>query len=296
MVVTSPDLSAFEAERAHLLALAYRMLGDFGRAEEIVQDAWLRWSGRQRDVEIDSPRAYLVTTVSRLCLTELGSARRQREDSRADRLPEPVDLGRAGLDRLERLEEVSMAFLVLLQRLTPAERAVLLLHDVFDFSHAEIAKLVDKSEAASRKILERARTNVAEEKRLLAVSHEAHTRMLGAFVAAATSADPDALLSLLADDAVLVTDGGPEGRRFEGGQNLPAPLVGARSVAAFLSTTAKRGARRFAFELRSLNGRDALVLREADGTPFAVVHVAGDGERIHRIWFHGDARRLGHVG
>lgn len=128
-----------------LLALAYRMLGgDFGRAEDLVQEAWLRW---QRNEEpVDSPRAFLVRIVTRLCLNELASARARREESRGDRLPEPIDTNDLGLERIELLDQVSMAFLVLLRRLTPAERAALLLHDVFDFDHAEIATLLEKSE------------------------------------------------------------------------------------------------------------------------------------------------------
>jgi len=143
------DSSAtFESHRPALLALAYRMLGEMARAEDVVQDAWVRWQGQ---VNVDSPKAFLLTTVARLCMDELGSARARREESRSDRLPEPVDLDRTGIGRVEMLDEISMAFMVLLQRLTPAERAVLLLHDVFDMSHAEIAALLGKSDAACRR-------------------------------------------------------------------------------------------------------------------------------------------------
>src|SRR2546425_1154713 len=144
------DSSAtFESHRPALLALAYRMLGEMARAEDVVQDAWVRWQGQ---VNVDSPKAFLLTTVARLCMDELGSARARREESRSDRLPEPVDLDRTGIGRVEMLDQISMAFMVLLQRLTPAERAVLLLHDVFDMSHAEIAALLGKSDAACRPV------------------------------------------------------------------------------------------------------------------------------------------------
>src|SRR5262249_5905890 len=112
------DTETFEAHRSTLLALAYRMLGDVARAEDVVQEAWMRWQRRQ--VSVDAPKAFLITTVTRLCLDELGSARARREDSRSDRLPEPIDLDDAGLGRIEMLDQVSMAFLVVLQRLTPA--------------------------------------------------------------------------------------------------------------------------------------------------------------------------------
>ena len=173
---TTADLAVFESHRALLVAHAYRMLGDLGLAEDMVQDAWLRWDSRQ--VEVDSPRAYLVTLVTRLCLNELDSAKARREESRSDRLPEPIDLDEGGIGRVEMLDQISMAFLVVLQRLTPAERAVLLLRDVFDFGYDEIAALVGKSEVACRKLLERARENVATEKRLFSASPEVHRRNL----------------------------------------------------------------------------------------------------------------------
>src|SRR5262249_3408508 len=139
---TTSDLPVFESPRALLLAHAYRVLGDLGRAEDMVPGGGLRRSGRNG--EVDSPRAYLVTLVTRLCFHELDSAKTRREESRSDRLPEPVDLDEGGIGRVEMLDQVSMAFLVLLQRLTPAERAVLLLRDVFDFDYREIAALVGK--------------------------------------------------------------------------------------------------------------------------------------------------------
>src|SRR5438093_5323482 len=176
---TDADLDVFESHRPLLVAHAYRMLGDLGRAEDMVQDAWLRWSGRH--VHVESPRAYLVTLVTRLCINELDSARARREQSRSDRLPEPVDLDEGGIGRVDMSDRISMAFLVVLQRLTPAERAVLLLREVFDFDYADIAALVDKSEAACRKLLERARQHVTEEKRLFSASAEEHRRLLAAF-------------------------------------------------------------------------------------------------------------------
>src|SRR5262249_891147 len=118
------DLAVFESPRSALRALAYRMLGGVGRAQDMVQGAWLRWNGRKADVE--SPKAFLVTVVTRLCLNELDSARARREESRSDRLPEPVDLEEGGMSRLDELEGLSMAILVVLERLSPAERAVLL--------------------------------------------------------------------------------------------------------------------------------------------------------------------------
>ena len=288
---TDADLAVFESHRALLVAHAYRMLGDLGRAEDMAQEAWLRWNGRQ--VEADSPRAYLVTLVTRLCLNELDSAKARREESRSDRLPEPIDLDEGGIGRVEMLDQVSMAFLVVLQRLTPAERAVLLLRDVFDFDYDEIAALVGKSEPACRKLLERARQNVAKEKRMFSTSPEAHRRLLAAFTQAATTGDLDALVVMLAEDAVMITDGGPEGRRVGRIRNLQAPLHGARKIAAFVSATARSSD--LEVEVHELNGQPALVFYDED-EPFAALLLAVADDRIHRVFFHGDAARLRYLG
>lgn len=290
------DLDTFESHRALLVAHAYRMLGDLSRAEDMVQDAWLRWSGRATDVDVSSPRAYLVTLVTRLCINELDSARARREESRSDRLPEPVDLNEGGFGRVEMLERVSMAFLVVLQRLTPAERAVLLLRDVFDFDYKQIAAFVGKSEAACRKLLERARDNVAAERRLFATSSDTHRRLLSAFVEAATDGNLDALVSMLAADAVMITDGGPEGRSVAGVRNLPAPLQGAKRIASFVLATAR--STDLEVEMHELNGQPAIVFYERHDphTPFAALLLAVEGDRIHRVFFHADTHRLKHLG
>jgi RNA polymerase sigma-70 factor (ECF subfamily) len=288
---TTGDLEVFEAERARLVALAYRMLGDVGRAEDMVQEAWLRWQGRHE--EVDSPPAYLVTMVTRLCLNELDSAKTRREQSRGDRLPEPVALDEGTLGRIEALEQVSMAFLVMLQRLTPAERAVLLLHDVFDFAHVEIAALIDKNEAACRKLLERAREHVASEKRLFVASRDMHQRLLGSFVQAASAGDATALVGLLAEDAVLITDGGPQGRRGRGFRNLQLPLQGAAKIAAFVVATSRDSG--VEAEMHDLNGQPAIVLYENDQPSAAILLGVANG-RIHRVFFHADTTRLRHLG
>ena len=147
------DLQTFEALRPDLIALSYRMLGDAGSAQDFVQEAWLRWHART--AEVVSPRAFLIAIVTRLCLNELASLRARGERSTGMRLPEPVDLRSVGIGPVDALESISMAFMVVLERLTPAERAVLLLHDVFDLPHEEIAPLVSRTPESCRKLLER---------------------------------------------------------------------------------------------------------------------------------------------
>jgi RNA polymerase sigma-70 factor, ECF subfamily len=288
---TTADLDVFEAHRPLLVAHAYRMLGDLGLAEDMVQNAWLRWSGRHAEVE--SPRAYLVTLVTRLCINELDSARMRREEGRGDRLPEPVDLDEGGLGRVEELEQISMAFLVVLQRLTPAERAVLLLREVFEFEFKEIAALVGKTEPACRKLLERARQHVAAEKPLFAASPEDHRRLLDAFREAASAGNINALVAMLAEDAVMVTDGGPEGRRVGGIRNLKAPLTGAARIAAFVAATARSVD--LEAEVHELNGQPALVFYHQN-EPFAALLLAIADGRVHRVFFHADLERLRYLG
>ncbi len=285
------DFDIFEEQRARLTALAYRMLGDVERAEDIVQEAWLRWQGHHE--RVDSPPAFLVTIVTRLCLNELGSARARREESRSDRLPEPVSLDEGTLGRIEALEQVSMAFLVVLQRLTPAERAVLLLHDVFDFPHEEIAELLENNEAACRKLLERARRHVASEKRMFVASREMHQRLLGSFLQAATAGNMSALLGLLTEDAVIITDGGPEGRRARGIRNLKLPLEGANKVAAFVVATSRDSG--LEVDTRELNGQPAIVFYDRDQPTAALLLGVANG-KIHRVFFHADTNRLRHLG
>jgi RNA polymerase sigma-70 factor, ECF subfamily len=285
------DLDVFQAHRALLVAHAYRMLGDLGRAEDMVQEAWLRWSGRH--VHVESPRAYLVTLVTRLCFNELESAKTRREQSRSDRLPEPVDLDEGGIGRVEVSDQISMAFLVVLQRLTPAERAVLLLRDVFDFDYRDIGELLGKTETACRKLLERARQHVTQEKRLFSASAEEHQRLLTAFTTAASEGNIEALVSMLAEDAVMITDGGAQGRRVGGIRNLPAPLIGSAKIAAFVAATARSND--LEMELHELNGQPALVFYH-ENAPFAALLLAIADGRIHRVFFHGDLERLRYLG
>jgi RNA polymerase sigma-70 factor (ECF subfamily) len=288
------DSSAtFESHRPSLLALAYRMLGEMARAEDVVQEAWVRW---QRQAEVDSPKAFLLTTVARLCLDELGSARARREESRSDRLPEPVDLDQTGIGRVEMLDQISMAFLVLLQRLTPAERAVLLLHDVFDMRHAEIAALLGKSDAACRQLLKRAREDVATERRVFQTSPDEHRRLLAAFVQATTSGDQNALLDMLAEDAVLIADAGPGVVRYGRIRNIGRPVVGRRKIAALLKIIGSQTVGP-AIELqeRTLNGEPAVVVFQAGSAVSAIMISVADG-KVRHVFIHVDRERLSHVG
>jgi RNA polymerase sigma-70 factor (ECF subfamily) len=288
------DAQVFETNRPALLALAYRMLGDIARAEDAVQEAWVRW--QRRGVDVDSPKAFLLTTVTRLCLDELGSARAKHEESRTDRLPEPVDLDESGIGRVEMLDQISMAFLVLLQRLTPAERAVFLLHEVFDMSHAEIAGLLGKSDVACRRLLSRARENMAAEKRVLQTPREEHQRLLRAFVRAVNEGKQQELLELLAEDAVFIADGGSGGTRFGRVRNVGRPVVGRKKIAAVLKAfSSQPESRRIVIEERILNGEPAVVAFQ-DGRARAAILISVGDHKVRHVFVQIDPDRLRHLG
>jgi RNA polymerase sigma-70 factor (ECF subfamily) len=249
----------FESERRRLTGLAYRMLGSLAEAEDAVQDAWLRWSRADRAAIVD-PAAWLVRVTGRLCLDRLRAARARRETYVGPWLPEPLveDLAE---DPVERAEEVSVAFLLALQRLSPLERAVFLLHDVFDQDYAAIARSLERGEAACRQLASRARSHLKAARPRFAVSQEEAGRLVAAFLDATARGDTAALGRLLAEDCVLITDGG--GRRAA----ALRPLVGRADILQFIERFSWRqgwpppGAPRPA----RINGWPGLVLESPDG-------------------------------
>jgi len=214
---TSNPATSFEPYRRRLLGLAYRMLGSMADAEDAVQETYLRWHAADRD-RVSDPRAFLMTTTTRICLDLLTSARARHEQYVGPWLPEPVvDTAALGPDsRTELAEDLSIALLLTLDRLSPLERAAFLLHDVFDFSFAEVATTLDRSEAACRKLATRAREHVralrprgATVPPVRAGEIDAkHAQLISAFAAATQSGDLNALTQLLASDVRIVTDGG----------------------------------------------------------------------------------------
>jgi RNA polymerase sigma-70 factor (ECF subfamily) len=264
--------AVFEAERPHLLAVAYRMLGTWGDAEDVVQDSFLRF----RDAElaaIASPRGFLTTIVVRLCLDTLKSARVQRERYDGLWLPEPVRTDATTIDR----DSIAMAFLVVLEALSPEERAVYVLHEIFDYSHPEIAAMLHKTEDACRQMLRRAHPRVAAQKPRFALSADERQRLVTRFMTACATGDLDTLRAMLTADATAWADGG--------GKAVAAkkPIEGADTVARFLTGLAKKGGAGATFELVELNGAPGLLVRR-DGVieTASVLELASDG-RIQQI-------------
>ena len=193
----------FESRRGPMTGLAYRMLGSRADAEDVVQDAWIRWRGVDED-EVANPAGFLNRVVTRLCLDRLKSARARREVYVGEWLPEPV----VDEDHTDLGENLSVAFLLALERLTPLERAAFLLHDVFDASFADVAKTLGRTEAACRQLAARAREHVKAGKPRYHPSAEEEQRLTSAFLAAAMSGDESLLRGILAQDVVMHSDGG----------------------------------------------------------------------------------------
>lgn len=273
--------------RRRLLGLAYRMLGSRSDAEDVVQDAYLRFIGTE---DVRNPEAFLVTVVTRLCLDRLKSARAQREIYVGPWLPEPV-FDTDGLSTevaTELADDLSFALLLALDRLSPQERAAFLLHDVFDISFSEIAAMIGRSEPACRQLAARARRAVRDERPPPAAA-DSHAHLLQAFLVAVTSGDLSRLTGLLRDDAVAVTDGG--------GRKTAAlnPIYGADKIARFfISVAGKAAGRDIRIEAAVING-SAGALLYMDGELDHSLSISIDGERIAAIYLVRNPDKLRHA-
>lgn len=260
----------FEELRPRLMAIAYRMLGSSAEAEDAVQDTWLRWNRADRDAVTD-PSAWLATTLSRICLDRLKSARARREVYPGTWLPEPVQTS-SPVD----VESISMGFLAMLERLTPTQRAVFVLRRAFDFSHAEIAAALAISEQASRQLLHRAAAQIAAAKPRFVADRDAHERLLREFLRTLATGDVDGMRAVLAEDAVLHGDGGG---RVRGA--ILRPIRGAGRIARFFAGLRAKTPDLQAIvpTIEEINGAPAIVGRDAAGVRFVLV-IETDATRI----------------
>jgi RNA polymerase sigma-70 factor (TIGR02957 family) len=267
----------FARLRPRLQGIAYRMLGSVAEAEEVVQDVWLRWHDAQAEPP-DNGEAWLVTVTTRLAIDRLRAAKVQREHYTGLWLPEPLltDVADSPQDMLERADDLSMAFLALLERLSPEARAAFLLREVFDVDYPDVARMVGKAEPACRQLVSRAKKQLADERPRYRVAPDAHHRLLSGFARAMTQGDFGALRSLLADDAELIGDGGGKVVTF------PKPLLGGQRIAQLFYASHRRLHDRQRVQLVRLNGEWGL-LRFMDGVLESAQTYETDGERIVRI-------------
>jgi len=274
---TRASLPAFEALRGRLFGLAYRMCGSRADAEDIVQETYVRWHQVEHD-RIENPEAWLVTTTSRLAIDRLRRLKTEREAYVGAWLPEPIVTETSPDRDLELAADLSVAFLTLLERLAPEERAAFLLHDVFDVGYAEIASVIDRSEAACRQVVHRARERVRGDRKRFDATDSAKSALLHTFVAAMEARDEQALLTLFAPDATWTADSGGK---------VPAasrPIVGADRIARLvIGLREKFWAVDRTIEIATINGESGLCIRDA-GRLTATMSIATDGERIHAVY------------
>ncbi len=267
----------FGEQRAYLFAIAYRMLGSAADADDVVQEAWLRWRSAER-AAVDDPKAYLASVVTRLSIDRLRELKRRREEYVGPWLPEPL-LTAAPPDGGELAESLSLAFLALLERLSPVERAVFLLRQVFGYEYGDIAAIVGKSEANCRQQFSRAQRRVADTRPRFETTPEAQHRMLQGFLDALGSGDLGRIEGILREDVELVSDGGgkvPAARRV---------LSGREVVAKFLHGIAQRRSPEFSFEFAPVNGQLGLLIRAGGKleTVFVIESLKGKARTIRAI-------------
>jgi RNA polymerase sigma-70 factor, ECF subfamily len=275
--------AAFDACRPRLIRIAYRMLGSIADAEDVVQDAWLRWQGIDR-ATVKEPEAYLRRIVTRLSLDILKSARRQRETYVGPWLPDPV------VEEEEVTDDVTLPLMLALERLSPLERAAFLLHDVFGLGFDEIAATIGRDSAACRQLATRARTHVRAERPRFALPPERGEAIARAFFAASRSGDMAGLSALLAADVAMHSDGG--GIR----PAAPEVITGADNVLKLLKGLAVLIARHGSALVRyaRINGLPGFVTREGDGMVQTTAFDIHDG-RIAAIYIQRNPERLKHL-
>lgn len=295
---TNPDPAvSFEPNRRRLLALAYRMLGSLADAEDAVQETYLRWHRADR-AQVANPTGFLMTTVTRICLDVLTSAKARHEEYTGPWLPEPVvDSGALSPGSgTELAEDLSIALLLTLDRLSPLERAAFLLHEVFDFSFGEVAVALDRSEQSCRQLASRARTHVRHARPCGMARPQPsgdttgkHAELLSAFLTATRSGDLQRLVQLLVSDVRVVTDGGGK---------VPAALnviEGADRAARFLAGVARKGwSADYRLRFATINGLPGLIVDGPTG-PVQTAAFEFHGDRIQALYIVRNPDKLRHL-
>jgi RNA polymerase sigma-70 factor (TIGR02957 family) len=290
--VTADELDQL---RRSAFAIAYRMLGSVSEAEDVVQEGLLRLHrARERGEQIESPRAYLSTIVSRLALDELRSARARRETYVGEWLPEPLQVSTDDdpAQRLEMADSLSLAFLVLLESLTPEHRAAFLLRDVFDEPYDRIAEIVGTSEQNARQLAARARRQVQERRPRFETTREQQEQLAARFFAAAEEGDLAGLEQLLASDVVLRADGGGKAPAFK--QSISGRVRAAKTLVAGLRASARFGT--FRARRALVNGQPGALFADEDGNLGAVIVLEFADGRIQTVSWIANPDKIRHLG
>jgi len=268
----------FENYRPLLFSIAYRMLGTAVEAEDMVQEAYLRYQTAQTE-NIQSHKAFLTTIVTRLCLDHLKSAKAQREVYPGTWLPEPIltEGDNAALltpeKQLAEYETISMAFLVLLESLTPVERAVFLLREVFDYNYSEIASIIGREESTCRQLFHRAKLHITERRPRFHSTPEEHREMLGKFIMAIQAGEVEGLMNLLAENVMTWVDGGGKARGA-----AMRPIMGMNNVTRHALSLLPRAPEGSTFETAEVNGRSAIITRVGGTTVLVLMLDVANGK------------------
>lgn len=279
----------FDEHRGLLFGIAYRMLGSVQEAEDVVQDAYLRW--RESDLEaVENPRAFLSTVVTRLSIDVLRSARKQREEYVGEWLPEPFIADSSHpADGLELAESLSTAFMLMLERLNPVERAAFLLREVFDYPYDHIAEMLGKSEANCRQIVKRARGHIQTARRRYDTPREDHERLVTRFIAAVSSGDAEAIAALLTEDAAFHAD---HGGKVAANKRT---ILGAAKIGRFMVGIQRRFApANLQARLALINGRLGVIVYEGE-RPYSAFSIETEDGRIRAIYSMRNPDKLAHL-
>ena len=288
----------FAENRGLLVGVAYRVLGSMTDAEDVVQDAWLRWSTVDRST-VNDPRAYLVTITTRLAIDRLRRAKAQRETYVGSWLPEPISTTPDVAEHAELADSVELALLVVLETLSPLERAVFVLREAFELPFADIAEIIGRAEPATRQLAKRAREHVQERRPRFDVDRAARREVTERFLAAAATGDLSALSGLLADDVRLVADGGGKARSplrvIEGADKVSRFLGGVsnqRAAQQFLLSVGADPTAAFELGIADVNAGPALVVT-AGGRPIVVMSLVLRDGRVDSIYLIANPDKLG---
>ena len=278
----------FEEHRRLLFGIAYRMLGCVADAEDMVQETFLRWQ-KQDAAKIDSAKAWLISTITRLSIDQLRSARRQREEYVGVWLPEPIvgaDDGATSPVKVAALtDSLGLAFMHLLEDLAPLERAVFMLREAFDYDYSEIARIVEKSEANCRQLFSRAKAHLAQRELKEEPAGEKAERVVRQFLEACATGDMQSFLAVLTEDAVLYSDGGGKVRA------ALKPIHSAEFIGRFYMGIRKKALAGAQVEIVRVNGKIGAIVRRADGREM-VTAFAFDGDRIKSVYLVSNPDKL----
>lgn len=293
-------MSTFENHRSLLTGVAYRILGSLADAEDVVQEAWLRWSGVDQTTVAD-PKAYLIRITSRLAIDRLRWAKSRRESYVGPWLPEPISTAPDVAEHAELADSVELALLVVLETLSPLERAVFVLREAFDLPFSEIAEVIGRAEPATRQLARRARDHVQEKRPRFDVDLGERRRITERFIRASTSGDLDGLIDLLSSEVTLVSDGGGKARSplraLTGAANVTrflASITTPEGIAKFMASIGVGDSSTMSYALANVNGAPAMVVSAAGRVVTVISLLIMDG-RIDTIYLLANPEKIAHL-